>query len=187
MFTMLVALTYGAASISAEREGGLLRRLASTPLTAAEIVAGKLLGRLAVAGLQVTVFALVGEAGRRLFDLEITNLPAAWVVLLVFALTVAPLGLVVGGLFRDPDRAASVGVIVTVVMAALGGCWWPIEVVSPTLQRVALALPTGWAMRALHDVLSFGHPLVASTPSLLVLLGFALLFTVVGVKTLRVD
>jgi ABC-2 type transport system permease protein len=40
MFVMLIALTYGAASISAERISGNLRRLATAPVSRAEIVAG---------------------------------------------------------------------------------------------------------------------------------------------------
>ena len=43
-----------------------------------------------------------------------------WVVLLFFGLTVAPLGVALGGWITDPDRAASTGVIITMVMPELG-------------------------------------------------------------------
>ena len=113
--------------------------------------------------------------------------PARLVILLSYAVAVAPLGVALGAFFHDPDHAANVGVLITLAMAAFGGCWWPLEVVSEPLQKVALLLPTGWAMTALHDVISFGRGLAEVTTSLLVLLGFAVAFTVVAARLLRAD
>jgi ABC-type multidrug transport system permease subunit len=187
MFVLLVALTYGAASLAAERQGGQLRRLASAPVSRAEIVAGKLGGRLAVAVVQVTVLVLFAWVGGQVIGFGLGDRPwAVWLVLVVYGCAVAPLGILVGALLRDPDRAANVGVIVTLVMAALGGCWWPLEVVSPTLQRVALLFPTGWTMGALHQLIAFGRGLEAVALPLAVLLGFGLLFTVFSARLLRI-
>lgn len=187
MFVMLVALTYGAASITLERQNGLLRRLATAPLTRPQLIAGKMMGRLVIAALQVTVFVAMGQLAQSFFHIEIGNLAAVWVVLMVFAITVAPLGLLFGAFFKDPDRAASVGVIATMVMAAFGGCWWPLEIVSRPLKMVALVFPSGWAMQALHGVISFGHGLSGVLPSLAVLFGFFLLFAVLAARSLRID
>jgi ABC-type multidrug transport system permease subunit len=75
----------------------------------------------------------------------------------------------------------------TMGMAALGGCWWPIEVVSPALQKAALLFPTGWAMRALHGVISFGEGLQGVALPLAVLALFGLAFTAVAARVLRAD
>ena len=188
MFVMLVALTYGAASVSAERASGKLRRLITAPVIPREVVAGKIIGRFVIAALQITVLVAVGVVASRVFGLFIGDHPfQMYLILLLFALAVAPLGVAFGGWFTDPDRAASVGVIATMVMAALGGCWWPLEVVSPTLQRVALAFPTGWAMRALHGIISFGKDLDGVVPSLLALAAFAASFSLLAARSLRVD
>lgn len=188
MFVMLVALTYGAASISGERTGGHLRRLATTPVGATEIVAGKIAGRLVVASLQITVLMFVALVASLTIGVEIGDHPfATWIVLLVYALSVAPLGVAFGAWFRDPDRAASVGVISTMVMAAFGGCWWPLEVVSGPLKKLAMVFPTGWAMRALHGTISFGRGLEGVLVPLAVLIGFSLVFSVVASKSLRIE
>ncbi len=188
MFVLLVALTYGAASISADRAGGQLRRLATTPAGRGEIVAGKLLGRLAVAWIQITVLMAVAVAARAALDVEIgDNLAATWVVLLVYAVAVAPLGVALGAFVVDPDRAASIGVIATMTMAAFGGCWWPLEVVSEALQTVAMGLPTGWAMRALHQTISFGRGLDGVVVPLAVLAGFGAVFSWIAQRSLRLD
>jgi ABC-2 type transport system permease protein len=188
MFVMLIALTYGAATISGERSGGQLRRLVTTPVSKGEIAAGKIVGRLVIASLQISVLMAVGIIANRTLGITIGDHPfATWIVLLIYALAVAPLGVAFGSWFTEPDRAASIGVIATMVMAAFGGCWWPLEVVSEPLQRLALVFPTGWAMRALHGTISFGLGLQGVLVPLAVLLGFALVFTVVAAKSLRID
>jgi ABC-2 type transport system permease protein len=188
MFIMLIALTYGAASLAAERSAGQLRRLVTTPASRSEIVLGKLAGRLVIAVVQLSVLVLVGLAGKALFGVSLgDDVFALWIVLLAYALCVAPLGVLVGALVQDPDRAASIGVIVTIVMAALGGCWWPTEVLSPTLQKVALLVPTGWAMKALHGVISFGEGLSGVAPSLAALVAFAAALTIIASRSLRIE
>lgn len=188
MFVMLVALTYGAASISGERSGGQLRRLATAPVTRGEIVFGKIAGRFVTAGVQITVLVLVAVAAKHLLGIHVgDDLLGMWMVLLVYAACVAPLGVMVGAWIRDPDRAASIGVLITMVMAAFGGCWWPLEFVPRNLQRVALALPTGWAMKALHQVVSFGRGVGDVTLELGALLGMALVFSLVASRSLRVE
>jgi ABC-2 type transport system permease protein len=188
MFVMLIALTYGAATISGERSGGQLRRLVTTPVSKGEIAAGKIVGRLVIASLQISVLMAMGIIANRTLGVTIGDHPfATWIVLLIYALAVAPLGVAFGSWFTEPDRAASIGVIATMVMAAFGGCWWPLEVVSEPLQRLALVFPTGWAMRALHGTISFGLGLQGVLVPLAVLLGFALVFSVVAAKSLRID
>lgn len=186
-FLLLVTLTLGSASLSAERQAGLIRRLATAPLRPWQIVGGKIAGRAACGIVQVTVLIGAAAAAELVLDLGLAgHLAEMLVILAVFALAVAPLGVLVGALFTDPDRAASVGVIATMVMAALGGCWWPLEIVSEPLQKVALLFPTGWAMTALHGVVSFGHGLGGVATSLVALAAFAVAFTLVASRSLRV-
>jgi len=116
MFVMLIALTYGAASISAERISGNLRRLATAPVSRAEIVAGKIGGRFIVSLFQITILMMVGLIAHWTLGIFIGDHPfQTWLVLLLFAAVVAPLGVALGGWIKDPDRAASTGVILTMV------------------------------------------------------------------------
>jgi ABC-type multidrug transport system permease subunit len=48
------------------------------------------------------------------------------------------------------------GVIASNLLAGLGGCWWPVEITPMWTQKLALFLPTGWTMDALHKLVNFG-------------------------------
>ncbi|MFQ5700637.1 MAG: ABC transporter permease [Acidobacteriota bacterium] len=153
LFVLLSTMAYGAALLAAERRKGLLRRLACSPLTRGQIIAGKLFGRVAVAAVQVMVFVFIGLA---VFRIDWGDSPLGLIVLLVpFVFASAALGLLAGALFTKPEAASGVGVLSTLVMAAMGGCMWPSEVMPDWLRSAAHVFPTAWAMDGLHQVISW--------------------------------
>ena len=183
MFTMLVLLTGGAISLVVEREQGLLRRLASTPISRGTVVAGKWIGKLLLGLVQIG-FAVI--AGTVLFHMDWGgSLPMVLVVLFGWAAFCASLGFLLGNLARTPAQMAGGGVMATLVLAALGGCWWPIEITPRWMQHFALALPTGWAMDAMHKLISFGDGPASVLPHVTAILVAAVVLGMASVRTFR--
>jgi len=172
MFTLLVLFTTGGISLAIERNQGILRRLASAPISRPSVVLAKWMARLVVGIVQIA-FALA--AGSILFGVKWgSNLPALALVLLAYAALATSLGMILGNFLRTEQQIVGVGVLSTNVMAALGGCWWPIEITPAWMQKLALAFPTGWTMDAMHKLVSFGEPGVAVLPHVVVLAAAAL-------------
>ena len=183
MFTMLVLLMSGAIMLVVEREHGLLRRLASAPISAGSIVLGKWVSRMALGLVQVG-FAMI--VGRVVFRVDWgDSLPMVVLVLVSWAAFNASLALLLGNMVRTQAQMAGVGMLVTMVLAGLGGCWWPIEIMPPWMQSLALFLPTGWAMDALHRLVSFGDGPAAAIPHLAALGTAALAAGWAGAKMFR--
>ena len=154
MFTLLVLLTSGAAMLVDDREKQLLRRLASAPLTRGQVVLGKWAGRMALATVQIAV--AIGVSFTPLFDMNWGQaLPMVVVILLAWGALCTSLALLLGSLARTDTQAANLGALATMTLAALGGCWWPIEVAPPWMQQIQMFTPTGWTMDALHKLISF--------------------------------
>ena len=125
MFTMLVLLTSGASQLVIERNEGLLRRLASTPISRGSIVLGKLTARVALAMVQIG-FAMV--AGTVLFGMDWgPSLPMVIAVMFGWASFNASLAVVLGNLARTDSQIVGIGVMTTIVFGLLGGAAWPIE------------------------------------------------------------
>jgi ABC-type multidrug transport system permease subunit len=62
----------------------------------------------------------------------------------------------IGSLTVTEDKVIGLCILLSLVMAALGGCWWPLEIVPDSMKVAAHVVPAGWAMDALHQLISFG-------------------------------
>jgi hypothetical protein len=183
MFTMLVLLTTGAVTLVLERDQGLLRRLASAPLPTGAVVLGKWGGRMML-GLVQIAFAML--AGSVLFHMQWgPSLPMVALVLVGWAAFVAGLAIVLANVTRTPAQTTGIGVFATQILAALGGCWWPIEITPPWMQKLAKLLPTGWAMDAMHKLVSFGDPAAAAIPHVVAMTVGALALGWIGARVFK--
>jgi len=155
MFTILVMFTSGSILLVIERNQGLLRRLASSPMSRGEVVLGKWGARMILGGIQIAFGVATGTV---LFRVDWGAHPGALaVVLLAYGALAASLGMLLGCLARSEGQAIALGVSLANALAGLGGCWWPIEITPAWVQTLALFLPTGLAMDALHRLVSFGQ------------------------------
>jgi ABC-2 type transport system permease protein len=71
------------------------------------------------------------------------------------------------------------------VMAAMGGCWWPSEVMPEWLRETAHIFPTTWAMDAFHAIISFGRGFESVIVPCGVLILFGAAFSWFGARRLR--
>jgi ABC-2 type transport system permease protein len=72
-------------------------------------------------------------------------------------------------------------------MGALGGCWWPIEVVPSWMQKMALFLPSGCAMNGMHKLVSFGASPGTVIPNIVALLAGTVLLGFLATRYFKFD
>ncbi len=182
---VLMTMLFSGAAIAAERRSGVLKRIGASPAGRGDIVTGKLLGRMLVAGAQILSLL---AAGRFLFHVSLGGDPGGLFLLMAaFAFAMGSLSIMFGSFFSDPDRMTSVAVIATMALSALGGCWWPLEVVPAPMRVVAYMIPTGWTINGIHRLISFGQGLSAVLPHIAVLVLFGLVFLAFGSRRLKWD
>jgi ABC-type multidrug transport system permease subunit len=175
MTVLMMTLIYGAVFLTIEKQTGMLRRQSVAPLGRGRVILAKLLGRLMLAALQI---AVLGAVGRFVFGVSWGRSPVGLALLLgSYAIAVAGLATLLGAVVRNPAQASAVGWIVGMVLAALGGCWWPSEVMPDWMRAAAHVLPTAWAMDGLHGLISFGQGLSGVLAPAAALLGFGGLYS----------
>jgi len=182
MFVFMNLMVSGA-GIAEDRASGRLRRLWTAPVSPRQIVAGKLLGRFAIGWVQIGYMLLLGVLVFRIRWAE-----HFWVFfgfLTIFALASAALGLFFGTLFRDPDKCATLAVWIVIVLSPLGGLWWPLEVVGPTMRKMAYVVPTGWAMEGVNAMLAFGAGARDVAPFALAFAAMFVVFMTLAARRLR--
>jgi ABC-2 type transport system permease protein len=165
MFLLMVMLTSGSVSLLQERKEGILLRLASTPMSRGAVVMGKWLARWTLGLIQIAFAMLTGSL---LFKVDWgSNLAAVIAVLVAYAALAAAGGMLLGNFGKSEGQVIGLGAISANLLAMAGGCWWPAEITPVWAQKAGLALPTGWAMDAMHKLVSFGDSSISVLPHFL--------------------
>jgi ABC-2 type transport system permease protein len=180
MFVLMCVLIYGVHLLIEEKRSGLLHRIAAGPVSTVQILTGKIFSRAAAGAVQVVFLFILSAV---LFHVSFGSSPLGLVLLMgSYVLCVAGLSLMVGALVDTPEYASGLSVLLALIMASLGGCWWPLEIVPSPMREAAFLFPTGWAMDGLHLLMSFGYGTAAVAGHVLVLLVMFVVFTSLGVR-----
>ena len=189
MSVLMMTVIYGGVFLTVEKQSGMLTRQMSLPLGRRHVIMGKLTGRMIIALVQAIVLLVAGKLITLFSFGEAMSYgnSTAGLTLLVLSYCIACTGLatMLGAVLKSPEQAGSVGWLMSMGLAALGGCWWPAEVTPRWFQSAAHLLPTAWAMDGFHSLISFGYGLESVLLPSLVLLGFGLLFSILGIRFLR--
>jgi ABC-2 type transport system permease protein len=93
--------------------------------------------------------------------------------------------MLMGAVFRTEQQAGGFGIMLGLVLAALGGSMMPIELFSDTMQTVAKFTPHAWANEGFAELVRRDGGLLDIAPQLGVLAGFAVGLFAVGAWLLR--
>jgi ABC-2 type transport system permease protein len=173
------------AMFAEERQRGTLRRLLTTPTRKSTYLLGTIIGQVLTALLQMLLLVTFG-----IFVMKLNwgSQPLALAVMLVAsALAAAALGTTLGTFVKTEGQASGLSIMAGMVMALLGGCWYPLEMFPAAVQNAVKVLPTTWAMRGLLDLVLRGRGLVDILPEAGVLLAFATVFFVIGIWRFRYE
>ncbi|WP_420642713.1 ABC transporter permease [Candidatus Leptofilum sp.] len=175
----------GAAVLIQERQSGTLRRLLVMPITKASILVGKLLGIMLAGVLQMSLLIVVSTL---VFDVPWGNSPGALVLMiLTFALAITSLSMMMAALTKTLAQANALGTVIVLSISALGGAWWPLDIVPGWMQSVGRLSPMSWAMDGFQDIITRGLGVTAVLPEVGVLLAFAAVFMFVGIWRFRYE
>jgi ABC-2 type transport system permease protein len=182
LFTFLTALA-GSAALILSRKLGVSRRMLSTPTSTGTIVTGEGAGRWAVA--MVQGLYIVGVT-YLLFRVDWGDPWGALLILVTFSAVGAGAGMLMGALFSNDQQAGGVSVVVSLGLAALGGCMLPIELFSPAMTRVAHLTPHAWALDGFAELVRRDGTVADILPELGVLTLYAIVLLLLAGWRLRV-
>jgi ABC-2 type transport system permease protein len=162
--TVAAAATYKA--------GGMLRRIAVTPLRPAVFIAAHAIPRALITVAETTVVLALARALGTPVRLG-TELLRALPVVLVMALTALALGFAIAGYARTAQGANQLDTFVGAPLILISGVLYPITAFPLWLQRVAeYASPYAAPLVALRGILTDGQPLSAFPRQLAITAGW---------------
>jgi ABC-2 type transport system permease protein len=152
------------------------------PLRPSSILGGKLSGRFILGIVQfLVVFAVGFLVGMRLGD----SLLGLLMIMASFTLAMTAISYALGTYVFTEPQAESLTQLLVLTLAPLGGAWWPLEITPRALQVIGHLSPVAWAMDGFQDLILRGSGASAVLPETLVLLGFAIVFGILGARRFR--
>lgn len=182
VFIPLIGLS---AMFAMERQTGTLRRILVTPTSRAVFIGGTVFGQVLTALLQMALLILFG-----IYVMKINwgSSPLAVAMIVVSsALAASALGTMLGTFVKTEAQGNGISIMVGMVMAMMGGCWYPIELFPQAIRTAARIFPTTWAMQGMLDIVTRGQGASGVWLETVILLGFALVFFVVGVLRFKFE
>ena len=168
-----------------ERTQGTLRRVLTTPTRKSTYLIGTITGQVLTALVQMALLLLFGIL---VLHVNWGRSPLALILMMVTsALAAAALGTMLGTFVKTEGQASGLSTMLGMVMALLGGCWYPLELFPQAVQTAVKVLPTTWAMKGLLDIVLRGGGVSMILPEAGVLLGFAVVFFTIGVLRFRYE
>ncbi|MFV2064777.1 MAG: ABC transporter permease, partial [Chloroflexota bacterium] len=181
LFMFLTSLT-AATQLILTRQLGVSKRMLATRTPIRTILLGELLGRFAVAMMQGVFIVL---ASSLLFGVAWGSLAGATLVVVLFALIGTGAAMIIGVFANNVDQAGALGVVLGLVLGALGGAMVPAELFTEPLSTISRLTPHAWAIDALRDLSFRGADVSDILLGLGVLAAMALGLVILGTWGLR--
>ena len=130
--------------ILTEKENRTYFRLLSTPISARKYILSNVIVNMIVMTIQVIITLTVLTTVFNI-DIQIPLIEAA-LVLFTFALVAVGLALVIVSFSNSRSAANALQNLIVLPTVMLSGCFWPLEVMPDSLQKIANFLPQRWTL-----------------------------------------
>ncbi|HTY54057.1 MAG TPA: ABC transporter permease [Candidatus Binataceae bacterium] len=177
---LLIGMMLGVAlTLFDERDWGTLKRLQVSGAPLPGLLIGKLIARIIVG---IAQMVLLFAAGWALFGIALGRNPFALLIpITAISFAAAALGLLIASISRAHDSVMPLGVTISMAMAAIGGCWWPLDFEPGWMRDLAQWMPTTWTMQSFNDLMVRNQPWSVSWRPLAITMGLGTIFLVVGI------
>jgi ABC-2 type transport system permease protein len=185
MTIMMSCMMGMGATIAGERETGELARLFMTPTSVSTVIGGKIAAKLLIELVRALILIFMAVL---LFNVSIKGgFLQTFIVLVIGALCFVGFGIMLSARTSTQEDYAQMSLPFSMPMMFVSGVFYPIETMPWILQKLAYIFPLTYLNDAMRGVMLKGQTLGDVWFDLVVLLGFTLLFFIVGVKRFNRD
>lgn len=184
---LVMFVFFGAAlateTIVRERDNHTLERLLASSVKREAIVGGMFTGIAAKGLIQIAIFWTVGLIA---FNMDMGQSPIAVVLLsILMVIMSSAFAIMLATLVKTQRSGGALATLTSLVLAPLGGCWWPLFILPKWMQALAKITPHGWANTGFNKLMLFGADFSAAVPEMLALLAFAAVFGIIAIWRFR--
>ncbi|MDE2717444.1 MAG: ABC transporter permease [Chloroflexota bacterium] len=179
------AAALSAEAIARERKNQTLERLLTNGVLRESIIFGKFLMGTYRGVMQVVVLWGVGIVA---FGIDMGSSPLAVILVsLAIVFTSSAFGVMLAALVRTAEGASSAGVLASLVLAPLGGSWWPLFITPDWMQALGKLTPHGWANTAFNNLMLFDADFGDVVMNMVAVAAFGIVFLIVAFTRFRLS
>ncbi len=172
-------------TIAGERETGELARLFMTPTSVSTVIGGKIAAKLLIELLRALILIFMAVF---LFSVSIKGgFLQTFIVLVIGALCFVGFGIMLSSRTSTQEDYVQLSLPFSMPMMFVSGVFYPIETMPWILQKLAYIFPLTYLNNAMRGIMIKGQTLADVWLDLVILLGFTLLFFIIGVKRFNRD
>jgi ABC-2 type transport system permease protein len=125
-------------------------------------------------------------AGILIFKVDLGHSPLAVIILsILMVIMSSAFAVMLATLVKTQRSASSLATVTALILAPLGGCWWPLFILPEWLQTVAKISPHAWANTGFNKLMLFGADFGAVVPEMLALVVFTVIFGAIAIWRFR--
>ncbi len=158
------------------RELGILKKLATTPLSKLEWIIGVVLYEFVMGAISTVVILGIGVL---VFNLKVMPNIYSLILIISGAIAFPGIGMVIAHFVKESDSADAAGNAITFPMMFLSGTFFPLEFMPDFLQQIAKFLPLTYLSNGLRDSMVYGN-VQSALFNTAVMLGVAAFFIALG-------
>ena len=182
MFSCMMGM---GATIAGERETGELARLFMTPTSVSTVIGGKIASKLLIELVRALILIFMAII---LFNVSIKGgIVQTFIVLVIGALCFVGFGIMLSARTSTQEDYAQIVMPFSMPMMFVSGVFYPIETMPWILQKLAYIFPLTYLNDAMRGIMLKGQTLGDVWLDLVVLLGFTIVFFIIGVKRFNRD
>ena len=185
MTVMMSCMMGMGATIAGERETGELARLFMTPTSVSTVIGGKIASKLLIELVRALILIIMAIL---LFNVSIKGgLLQTFIVLVFGALCFVGFGIMLSARTQTQEDYAQIVLPFSLPMMFVSGVFYPIETMPWIFQKIAYLFPLTYLNDAMRAVMLKGQTLGDVWLDLVILVGYTLLFFIIGVKRFNRD
>ncbi len=156
MFAMFFIVIPLAGNMIHERDNGSFFRLLTMPGSYLTVLGSKTIVYLGITLLQFLLMILAGIFILPLFGLPVLHLGTHPLALLATALAsglaAVGYGILVGTIAETHEQAGVFGSVSVIILASLGGIWFPVYAMPAIMQKISIISPLNWGLESFYDI-----------------------------------
>ncbi|MGG3915088.1 ABC transporter permease [Rossellomorea vietnamensis] len=183
MFVMIAMLSSTGILLEA-RQNGVWYRMMSTPATKVELLCGYMLAFFVIGWIQFGILMTLSE---KIFHIEWGNMFANMILVSSLLLCSIGLGLFLAGFVKTSEQQSVFGNLIIISTCMIAGVYWPVEIMPDFIQHISTFLPQYWGMEGFAELTVRGGGIGDIVTPVGILLGFAVMFLMVGLRRVRFE